>query len=151
MRHKDDYHQIENYARSGIFSGLFSLVQVFVAMEPKETVYFANPGPDGKFNKDFYFHWADFNNEPINEWGDIASFFLSIPMAHQLIGFYTVPDGGDGIKRIPTDPTGMPMDPHLPSDDRAKMALGIPPEEEGGEEEPVEDDKEFHVKKGKKK
>ena len=49
------YHQIENYSRSGIFSGLFSLVQVFVAMEPKETVYFANPGPDGKFNKDFYF------------------------------------------------------------------------------------------------
>ena len=94
------YHQIENYARSGIFSGLFSLVQVFVAMEPKETVYFANPGPDGKFNKDFYFHWADFNNEPINEWGDIASFFLSIPMAHQLIGFYTVPDGGDGILKV---------------------------------------------------
>ncbi|SDR88522.1 type I restriction enzyme, R subunit [Formosa sp. Hel1_31_208] len=94
------YHQIENYARSGIFSGLFSLVQVFVAMEPKETVYFANPGPDGKFNKDFYFHWADFNNEPKNDWNDIASSFLSIPMAHQLIGFYTVPDDGDGVLKV---------------------------------------------------
>jgi type I restriction enzyme R subunit len=94
------YHQIENYARSGIFSGLFSLVQVFVAMEPKETVYFANPGPDGKFNKDFYFHWADFNNEPKNDWDEIASFLLSIPMAHQLIGFYTVPDNNDGVLKV---------------------------------------------------
>lgn len=94
------YHQIENYARSGIFTGLFSLVQVFVAMNPEETVYFANPGPDGKFNKDFYFHWADFNNEPINNWNDIASILLSIPMAHQLIGFYTVPDGSDGVLKV---------------------------------------------------
>ena len=94
------YHQIENYSRSGVFSGLFSLVQVFVAMEPKETVYFANPGPDGKFNKDFYFHWADFNNEPKNDWNDIASSLLSIPMAHQLIGFYTVPDDNDGVLKV---------------------------------------------------
>ena len=61
-------------------------------MEPNETVYFANPGPEGKFNPDFYFHWADFNNEPINEWRQVASTLLSIPMAHQLIGFYTVAD-----------------------------------------------------------
>jgi type I restriction enzyme R subunit len=93
-------HQIEKYSRSGIFSGLFSLVQIFVAMEPKETVYFANPGPDGKFNKDFYFHWADFNNEPINDWNDIASSLLFIPMAHQLIGFYTVADSNDGVLKV---------------------------------------------------
>lgn len=93
-------HQIENYARSGNFTGLFALVQVFVAMQPEETVYFANPGPDGKFNKDFYFHWADFDNEPINHWTEIASRLLSIPMAHQLIGFYTVPDDTDGILKV---------------------------------------------------
>lgn len=93
-------HQIEKYSRGGVFSGLFSLVQIFVAMEPKETVYFANPGPDGKFNKDFYFHWADFNNEPINDWSDIASSLLFIPMAHQLIGFYTVADSNDGVLKV---------------------------------------------------
>ena len=93
-------HQIEKYSREGVFSGLFSLVQIFVAMEPKETVYFANPGPDGKFNKDFYFHWADFNNEPINDWSDIASSLLFIPMAHQLIGFYTVADSNDGVLKV---------------------------------------------------
>lgn len=94
------YHQIEKYSQEGIFSGLFSLVQIFVAMEPNETVYFANPGPDGKFNPDYYFHWADYNNEPINEWDKVASTLLSIPMAHQLIGFYTVADDSDGVLKV---------------------------------------------------
>ena len=94
------YHQIEKYSGEGIFKGLFSLVQIFVAMEPNETVYFANPGSDGRFNKDFYFHWADFNNEPINNWKDVASSLLSIPMAHQLIGFYTVADGSVGFLKV---------------------------------------------------
>lgn len=93
-------NQIEKYSHEKIFSGLFSLVQIFVAMTPEETVYFANPGPDGKFNQDFYFHWADFNNEPINDWKNVISELLSIPMAHQLIGFYTVADATDGILKV---------------------------------------------------
>lgn len=94
------YNQIEKYSYEGVFTGLFSLVQVFVAMNPDETCYFANPGPDGKFNTDYYFHWADFNNEPINDWKAIASSLLSIPMAHQLIGFYTVADNADGVLKV---------------------------------------------------
>lgn len=94
------YNQIKNYSDEGVFTGLFSLIQIFVAMTPEETVYFANPGYNGIFNKDYYFHWADFNNEPINDWKEIASSFLSIPMAHQLIGFYTVADKSDGILKV---------------------------------------------------
>ncbi|WP_294953503.1 HsdR family type I site-specific deoxyribonuclease [uncultured Gilliamella sp.] len=93
-------NQIEKYSKEGIFSGLFSLIQVFVAMEPEETKYFANPGIEGNFNPDYQFHWADFNNEPMNHWKDIASTLLSIPMAHQLIGFYTVADDTDGILKV---------------------------------------------------
>ena len=76
------------------------MVQIFVAMNPEESVYYANPGPDGKFNENYYFHWADFNNEPINNWKDVASTLLSIPMAHQLIGFYTVADSSDGVLKV---------------------------------------------------
>lgn len=93
-------NQIERYMHEGVFSGIFSLVQVFVAMTPEKTLYFANPGPDGVFNKTYYFHWADFNNEIIDEWEEIAETLLSIPMAHQLIGFYTVPDEGDNILKV---------------------------------------------------
>ena len=38
------YNQIEKYSQEGVFTGLFSLVQIFVAMTPEETLYFANPG-----------------------------------------------------------------------------------------------------------
>lgn len=93
-------NQIEKYSEEGVFSGLFSLIQVFVAMEPNETKYFANPGLDGKFNPDYQFNWANFNNEPKNYWKDIASDLLSIPMAHQLIGFYTVADDTDGVLKV---------------------------------------------------
>lgn len=93
-------NQIEKYSKEGVFSGLFSLIQVFVAMEPNEAKYFANPGLDGKFNRDYQFNWADFNNEPMNHWKDIASTLLSIPMAHQLIGFYTVADDTDGVLKV---------------------------------------------------
>lgn len=93
------YNQIEKYSHEGIFKGLFSLVQIFIAMQPEESVYFANPG-ERKFNQDFYFHWADFNNEPINHWSDVIANLLNIPMAHQLIGFYTVADSSDGILKV---------------------------------------------------
>src|SRR5699024_10400192 len=92
--------QIEKYAHVGVFSRIFTLVQIFDAMNPEENVYFANHGPDGKFNPDFYFHLTVFNNEPINNKKDITSFLLSIPMAHQLIGFYTVADDSDGILKV---------------------------------------------------
>jgi type I restriction enzyme R subunit len=94
------YNQIEKYAHEGVFTGLFSLVQVFVAMEPEETVYFANPGINGTFNKAFYFHWADFDNEPINDWKEVVSRLLNIPMAHTLIGFYTIPDAKDDTLKV---------------------------------------------------
>lgn len=94
------HRQIEKYAHEGVFAGLFSLVQVFVAMTPEQTRYFANPGPEGKFNPDFYFQWADFDNEPTNEWDQVVRSLLAIPMAHQLIGFYTVADRAAGVLMV---------------------------------------------------
>lgn len=92
--------QIKKYSHEHVFSGLFSLVQVFVAMNPEETRYFANPGEEGFFNDRFYFQWADKNNEPFKSWDKVVENLLSIPMAHKLIGFYTVPDNGDGILKV---------------------------------------------------
>lgn len=93
--------QIKRYSAEGVLSNnLFSLIQVFVAMTPEEAVYFANPGRDGKFNPNFYFHWADFDNEHINNWDDVAKNLLFIPMAHQLIGYYMVADKTDEILKV---------------------------------------------------
>lgn len=98
---KQATNQIEKYSHEGVFgSGIYQLVQIFVAMTPSETLYFANPGPAGKFNSLFFFHWEDFNNEIINNWKDITRTLLSIPMAHQLIGFYTVADDTDNVLKV---------------------------------------------------
>ncbi|MFV8479427.1 type I restriction endonuclease subunit R [Mycoplasma sp. T193] len=89
-------NQIKKYKAEQCFTGLFNMVQIFVAMTPEEMVYFANPG-DGEFNEKFFFHYADINNDVINDWRKLSTFFLNIPMAHELIGFYTVAesDGND--------------------------------------------------------
>lgn len=92
--------QIEKYMENGVFSSIFSMVQIFVAMNPEEAVYYANPGRDGKFNPDYYFHWEDFSNNIVNEWSEFTKQFLSIPMAHQMIGFYTISDDTDGTLKV---------------------------------------------------
>ena len=91
-------NQIEKYAEAKIFTGLFSLVQIFIAMTPEESVYFANP--DGNFNADYYFHWGDVNNEPKLGYKDFVGSLLNIPVAHQMIGFYTVADAADGVLKV---------------------------------------------------
>ncbi len=93
-------NQISRYMQHGVFTGLFSLIQVFVAMTPEETLYFANPGRDRAFNPDYYFHWGDFNNKFINDWEEVAEKFLSIPMAHRLIGYGTIADGADNTLKV---------------------------------------------------
>lgn len=100
-------NQIEKYSHEGVFTGLFSLTQIFVAMTPDEAKYFANPGQDS-FNSSYFFHWEDFNNEPIcaggkpgsDEWKRFISELLSIPMAHKMIGFYTVADAADKTLKV---------------------------------------------------
>ena len=93
-------YQIRKYLNEGVFTGIFSLVQVFVAMNPEECTYFANPGSADKLNQNFCFHWADSNNDPINAWQDIAGALISIPMAHYMIGFYTVADNTDNTLKV---------------------------------------------------
>lgn len=94
-------NQIKKYTHEGIFShGIFSLVQIFVAMTPEKTLYFANPGASEKFLPQFQFHWADFNNEEIFDWKRIAASLLSIPMAHQMVGYYTIADDKDQTLKV---------------------------------------------------
>ena len=62
------YNQIEKYSHEGVFRGIFSMVQIFVAIQPTESVYFAYQGDDGVYNKAFYVHCADVVSNPITDW-----------------------------------------------------------------------------------
>lgn len=94
-------NQIKKYTHEGVFSqGIFSLVQVFVAMTPEKTLYFANPGEENLFSPSFYFHWADANNDETFDWKSVAANLLSIPMAHQMVGYYTIADDKDETLKV---------------------------------------------------
>lgn len=94
-------YQLKLYAHEGVFaSGIYKLIQIFVAMTPEESLYFANPGNADNFSPQFYFHWEDFNNTIINNWQKVATDLLSIPMAHQLIGYYTIADDKDKTLKV---------------------------------------------------
>lgn len=92
--------QIKKYYFEGVFSGVFNLVQIFVAMTPEETRYFANPGSVDAFDEKYFFNWGDFKNNPVKKWKDVAEMLLSIPMAHSMIGYYTIADDNDGILKV---------------------------------------------------
>lgn len=82
--------QIQKYMYEGVYKGLFSLVQVFFVMTPEDCVYFANSYPT--LNTAFMLHWGNEKNMPINDWQQLitgTNQILSIPEAHQLIGYYT--------------------------------------------------------------
>lgn len=94
-------YQIKRYTHEGVFSsGIFSLVQIFVAMTPEETLYFANPGCEENFKPELWFHWEDFNNVVVKDWKKVTQDLLSIPMAHQMVGYYTIADDKDKTLKV---------------------------------------------------
>ncbi|PEL19435.1 DEAD/DEAH box helicase [Bacillus wiedmannii] len=92
--------QIRKYYFEGVFSGIFNLVQIFVAMTPDETRYFANPGNADNFDEKYFFNWGNFKNDPLSNWKDVTEMLLSIPMAHSMVGYYTIADDSDGILKV---------------------------------------------------
>lgn len=95
--------QIKKYAQEGIWTGIYSFVQVFFAITPEDTVYFANPGKYTNYMPEFYFHWGDRNNNYITNWQQLIlseNSILSIPEAHKLIGYYTVADSSKDVLKV---------------------------------------------------
>lgn len=87
------YGQFIRYYRDGEYCNNFmAFSQMMVITTEIETRYFATPKSVNDFNPAFTFHWADKDNKPINDWQEVISHFLMIPMAHQMVGDYLVID-----------------------------------------------------------
>lgn len=86
-------NQMHQYAREGLYQGIFSTVQLLVGMTPNDAVYMANT-PADQFNKDFSFHWqTQKDNTIVRNWRKFADHVLSIPAAHELSTSYMILDG----------------------------------------------------------
>ncbi len=89
----DAFRQFKRYYSDGEYQNNFmAFSQMMVATSEIETRYFATPKTLDDFNTSFVFHWADRENNVINQWQKIIKHFLMIPMAHQMVGDYLVID-----------------------------------------------------------
>ncbi|MBR6623366.1 MAG: type I restriction endonuclease subunit R [Ruminococcus sp.] len=96
-------NQIKKYIQERKFQGFMGLVQVFWAITPEDALYFSNPGDAGKMNSAFFFHWGDRDSNIISDWKELIdgeSRVLSIPEAHQLIGYYAIADKSKDTLKI---------------------------------------------------
>ncbi|MCL2576797.1 MAG: HsdR family type I site-specific deoxyribonuclease [Defluviitaleaceae bacterium] len=86
------FDQIERYAQSGFFDGIFATVQIMVVSNKVSTKYFARPSSNSNFKsaKKFLFNWREDNNKPVENLFDFTRNVLSIPMAHELISRFTI-------------------------------------------------------------
>lgn len=87
----DAFRQIKKYLNDGMFSGIYSVVQMFVVSDPYHTRYIA-PASGTKMNERFLTNWVDEQNQPVESLIDFTDQVLSIPQAHKMVMQYTVID-----------------------------------------------------------
>ena len=89
----ESLNQMEQYIAEKQYSGIFSTLQILIAMTQFDIRYMANT-PLKSFNRAFAFNWQNEDDaRPIRSWKTFADKVLSIPMAHDLATRYMVLDG----------------------------------------------------------
>lgn len=89
----ESLNQMEQYIAERQYSGIFSTLQILIAMTPYDVRYMANTTL-GSFNRAFAFGWQnEEDSRPVRAWNEFADEVLSIPMAHDLATRYMVLDG----------------------------------------------------------
>ncbi|WP_050638144.1 type I restriction endonuclease subunit R [Candidatus Stoquefichus sp. SB1] len=89
----ESFNQMEQYIAEKQYSGIFSTLQILVAMTPYDIRYMANTKLED-FNRAFAFNWQNEEDaHPVRSWKTFADNVLSIPMAHDLATRYMVLDG----------------------------------------------------------
>lgn len=86
-------NQMEQYIAEKQYSGIFSTLQILIAMTPYDIRYMANTKLES-FNRAFAFNWQNEDDaKPVRSWKTFSDKVLSIPMAHDLATRYMVLDG----------------------------------------------------------
>lgn len=89
----ESLNQMEQYIAEKQYSGIFSTLQILIAMTPFDIRYMANC-PLKSFNRAFAFNWQNEDDaRPVRSWKTFADKVLSIPMAHDMATRYMILDG----------------------------------------------------------
>lgn len=89
----ESLNQMEQYIAEKQYSGIFSTLQILIAMTPYDIRYMANTKRE-HFNRAFAFNWQnEDDSKPVRSWKVFSDKVLSIPMAHDLATRYMILDG----------------------------------------------------------
>lgn len=89
----ESLNQMEQYIAEKQYSGIFSTLQILIAMTPFDIRYLANTQLKS-FNRAFAFSWQNEDDaRPVRSWKTFADKVLSIPMAHDMATRYMILDG----------------------------------------------------------
>lgn len=89
------FEQLKGYHGDGMYTGLFSFVQVQFIMSQHSARYLARPNLMENYNKIFVFGWRDDNGKDITDAFEFTHQVMGIPALHRLVTLNMIPDASN--------------------------------------------------------
>lgn len=91
------FEQLKKYAGDGMYTGLFSFVQVQFILSQHSAHYFARPkdASSAAYNKDFVFGWREKDGKDVTDTMKFIHQVMGIPALHRLVTVNMIPDASN--------------------------------------------------------
>lgn len=89
------FEQLQKYDGDGMYTGLFSFVQVQFILSQHSAHYLARPRSTEDYNKDFCFGWRDDNVKDVTDTMTFIHQVMGIPALHRLVTVNMIPDAAN--------------------------------------------------------
>lgn len=86
------FEQLKGYHGDGMYTGLFSFVQIQFIMSQHSARYLARPNAFEHYNKTFVFGWRDDKGNDISDAFEFTHQVMGIPALHRLVTLNMIPD-----------------------------------------------------------
>ena len=89
------FEQFQKYDGDGMYTGLFSFVQVQFVLSQNSAHYFARPKNSHSYNRDFVFGWRDDDGKDVTNTMTFIHEVMGIPALHRLVTVNMIPDAAN--------------------------------------------------------
>lgn len=89
------FEQLQKYDGDGMYTGLFSFVQVQFILSQHSAHYLARPRSASDYNKEYVFGWRDDNGRDVTDAMSFIHQVMGIPALHRLVTVNMIPDAAN--------------------------------------------------------
>lgn len=89
------FEQFRKYDGDGMYTGLFSFVQIQFILSQHSAHYFARPKNVDSYNRDFVFGWRDDQGQDVTDTMRFIHEVMGIPALHRLVTVNMIPDASN--------------------------------------------------------